>query len=127
MKRKLFVLAAAAMVGAGAVAFAEDAENLNGMHRTGEVVDCINLRNVENIDAVTDSKLIVNVGVSDYYVTETSGSCTGATHPNTRFERVRTGNRLCANDIVRVVDNSSGIMRGSCSLGSFEKLSKAPA
>jgi hypothetical protein len=127
MKREFIVLAATAAFGAGAFAIAEEAEDLNGMSRTGEVVDCVNLRNVQDIDAVTDSKLIVEVGLNEYYVTETSDSCSGATHPNTRIVRVRTGNRMCKNDIVQVVDNLSGAMRGSCSLGAFERLSKAPA
>lgn len=126
MKKEFFVLAAAAAFGAGAHAFAdsEDAQaTLDSMERTGEIVDCLQARDVDHIYAVDDSTFLIKSGVSRYYVTETS-SCSGATHPNVRIEHISQKTTMCKNDILTIYDNLSGAMRGTCSVGSFEKLGK---
>ncbi|MCB2096586.1 MAG: DUF6491 family protein [Parvularculaceae bacterium] len=101
---------------------------LDAHERTGEVVNCLNLRQVSSIVAIDEETLLIKSGVNDYYVNELSGRCNGATRNSTRFEYATSIGQLCRNDILKVVDNSGGFLTGSCGVGSFERLAtKEPA
>lgn len=96
--------------------------------RTGEVTSCMNLRQISTMDAVDERTLLIKTGVSDYYVSDLKGRCSGATSSFNRFEYSTSSSQLCQNEIIRIVDNSTGFLTGSCGMGSFEKLAKkAPA
>lgn len=100
---------------------------LDAHERTGEATNCLNVRQISSIDAVDEKTLLIKSGVNDYYVSELSGRCNGATRNSTRFEYSTSISSLCRNDILRVVDNGGGFLTGSCGVGSFEKLvKKAP-
>lgn len=96
--------------------------------RTGEVTSCMNVRQISSIDAVDENTLLIKSGVNDYYVSDIKGRCSGATSTFNRFEYTTSTGQLCRNEIIRIVDNGSGFLTGSCGMGSFEKLAKkAPA
>jgi hypothetical protein len=95
--------------------------------RTGEVRDCLNVRNIGSIQAVDERTLLIRSGVSDYYVSDLKSRCSGSTSGFNRFEYTISTGSLCRNDIIRIVDNTANILAGSCGMGSFEKLEKKPA
>ncbi|MBY0422110.1 MAG: hypothetical protein K2Q06_07390 [Parvularculaceae bacterium] len=133
MKKVLF--ASAALVGAsfGAAAFAgssslspEAAARLASFDRTGEKQQCLMLSAVSEIKPLSDEIFLVRTGVNSWYLNEVRGSCDGAANAFTRLEYTTSTSSLCSLQIVRVVDNSSGILRGTCSLGEFERLTPKP-
>lgn len=102
------------------------AEKLAQFERTGEVTSCIGLRQISQITPVTESTFLVRVGAGDYYANDVSGRCNGATRNSTRLEYATTLSELCRNELIRVVDNATGVQVGGCGLGSFEKLQEKP-
>ena len=96
-------------------------------NRTGEVTSCLNVRNISSIAAVDEKTLLIRTGVSDYYVSDLSSRCNGATSAFNRFEYETSIAQLCRNQIIRIVDNGTGFVAGACGMGSFEKLEKKPA
>jgi len=126
---RLCLSAAAAMVmttSAGAFLLGRESdrakEMLSQYERTGETVSCINLRRVEDTDAVDDYTLLVEARGGDMYLNELSGRCIGLEWEQ-RYIRQSTQNQMCRGDIIQVID-TFGHPRGSCGLGDFEKLSK---
>ena len=97
---------------------------LDSHERTGEVTSCLNLRQISSMVAVDEETLLIKTGVNDYYVSDLGGRCSGATRNSNRFEYSTSLSSLCRNDILKVVDNSTGFLTGSCGVGSFEKLAK---
>ncbi len=95
--------------------------------RTGEVQTCLNVRSIDSIQAVDEKTLLIRSGVSDYYVSDLKSRCGGSTSGFNRFEYTLSTGSLCRNDIIRIVDNGTGFLAGSCGMGSFEKLEKKPA
>jgi len=105
------------------------AEKLAQFERTGEVTTCLNVRQITNITAVDERTLLIQSGVNDYYVSDLSTDCNGATRSSTRFEYSTSTAQLCRNEIIRIVDSNGKFLVGSCGMGSFEKLKnkEAPA
>lgn len=95
--------------------------------RTGEVTSCMNLRRIDSIDAIDERTLLIKSGAKNYYVSDLSSRCSGSTSTFTRFEIRSAIGSLCRNDIINIVDNSTGLLSGSCAMGSFEKLTKKKA
>jgi hypothetical protein len=102
------------------------AEKLAQFERTGETTACIGLRQISQITPVTESTFLVRVGAGDYYANDVSGRCNGATRNSTRLEYSTTLSELCRNELIRVIDNATGVQVGGCGLGSFEKLQEKP-
>jgi hypothetical protein len=102
----------------------EAAEKLASFERTGEVTTCLSVSRITSITAVDERTLLIRSGVNDYYVSDLSGDCNGATRGSNRFEYSTSTSQLCRNEIIRVVDNTGGFLAGSCGMGSFEKLAK---
>lgn len=94
---------------------------------TGNVETCLNTTRIQSIDALDDYRLLVRTGVSTYYLNEVSGRCSGAGRAGSRLQYTISTGQLCRNEIIQVVDNTSGFTVGSCGLGSFQELSKKPA
>ena len=94
--------------------------------RTGEVQSCLNVRSIDSIQAVDEKTLLIRSGVNDYYVSDLKSRCSGSTSGFNRFEYTLSLSSLCRNDIIRIVDNATGFLAGSCGMGSFEKLEKKP-
>ena len=120
-----FVLSACASSG---VDTDEDkvAAALAGFEKTGETESCISLRRIDQIKPLDDRNFLVRVGRNDFYLNEVSGRCSNADGINTRLQYRTTLSQLCRNELISVVDNSTGMNIGSCGLGSFQKLEKNP-
>ncbi|MEO1013607.1 MAG: hypothetical protein AAFX08_00310 [Pseudomonadota bacterium] len=127
-KAKPFGAAALAAFIAGCATAPEERVNkrvaaqLEKFEPTGEERLCLPLRSIASINAATETKFLVRVGLNDYYLTETPGRCIGATLPLNRIQYIVPQNQLCANEIVTVVDNTTNIAGGSCGLGPFKEL-----
>lgn len=100
------------------------AAKLAEYERTGEVTSCMNVRQIASIEAVDEKTLLIRSGVNDYYVSDIKGRCSGATSTFNRFEYTTSTAQLCRNEIITIVDNTTGFLTGSCGMGSFEKLAK---
>ncbi|MCI5044263.1 MAG: DUF6491 family protein [Aquisalinus sp.] len=97
---------------------------LAGFEKTGETESCISLRRIDQIKPLDDRNFLVRVGRNDFYLNEVSGRCSNADGINTRLQYRTTLSQLCRNELISVVDNSTGMNIGSCGLGSFQKLEK---
>ena len=106
---------------------AEVAARLAEFEPTGRTETCINTTRIRSIDALDDRRLLVRVGVNDYYLNEVSGRCSGAAWAGNRLQYTTSTGQLCRNEIIQVVDNTTGFMAGSCGLGSFQELAEKPA
>lgn len=127
MTVKLGVFGAALLLAGSALASnpaAEEADALDGFVETGETANCVSMRSA-SIDPIDENRLLFKVGTR-YYLNETSGSCERASSSFNRIEVTLFGPRACRGEILRVVDNNSGMFEGSCSLGEFRGLKKKP-
>jgi len=98
------------------------AERLSEFERTGEFTNCLHLRSINQIKALDDRHFLVRVGVNDYYLNKPSGRCTGASRPFNRIQYSTSLSQLCNNEIIHIVDNTTGFIAGSCGLNKFERL-----
>jgi len=133
MMKKIWLAAAAAalagpaIAGGAATISARASETLSNYEPTGEKVDCLSTVEKISIEAVSETTFLVKSG-GDYYLNHVRGKCAGATRNDVILNFSLTKPQLCRLDIVTVEDNIGNLLRGSCSLGSFEKLAqKAPA
>ncbi len=95
--------------------------------RTGEKDTCLGLPRISQITAVDERTLLVRSGVSTWYVSDLPGRCSGVVSRGNRIEYTTSIGELCRGDILRIVDNGGGFLAGSCSMGSFERLTEKPA
>lgn len=110
---------------AGEKGLSEEAEEkLAGYERTGEMQSCMMIRRIRDIDVLDEYHLLIEVGRNNYYLSELSNRCVGATRNSHRIQYSTTGGSLCASELITIVDNYSGFPQGSCSIGEFEKLEK---
>ena len=127
-KSHLFAVGALiALSPAGSMVAAEEmsdeaAQKLERFEQTGETRSCLGLRRISQITPLDDHLFLVRVGANEYYLNEVNGRCSGASRSFNRLQYKTSIGQLCRNEIIRVVDNSSGISVGSCGLGSFERL-----
>ncbi len=120
-------LTGCATAGADEAISEEAAATLAKYDRTGEIERCISLSRISSIRALDPKHLLVRVGAGDYYLNQPSGKCSHAHFPGYRLQYTVSTGQLCRGEIVNVVDNSSGMTAGACSLGDFEELvKKAP-
>ncbi len=101
------------------------AKRLAQFERTGETTNCVGSRRINSITPLDEYNFLVRVGLNSYYLNQVSG-CNGADSSFNRLQYKLHGGQLCRNEIIQVVDNSSGMTVGSCGLGSFERLTKKP-
>lgn len=126
----LVVIAATALVSACAAGGSADEDPadtgleaaLAGFERTGEVRNCVNTRRIEAIDPIDETHWLVEMRNGETYLNVVRGGCHDAESPFTRLQYSLTGSQLCRGEIIRVIDNSSDFLRGSCSLGEYELL-----
>ncbi len=124
---RLGVLSAALLAAGSALAgdpAADEADALDGFIPTGQSVTCVSMRST-SIDPIDENRLLFKVGTR-YYLNETRGSCERAGSSFNRIEVTLFGPRACQGEILRVVDNNSGMFEGACSLGDFQELKKKP-
>ncbi len=124
--RKAFGAIAAVLAAASAASAGRpDGDALENFDRTGETVNCVNMRSTD-ITPIDETRLVFRVGTNDYYLNEVRGECNDIDSNFTRIEVNLFGSQLCSGEILRVVDQSSGIFQGACTVGDFEKLRKKP-
>lgn len=104
----------------------EAAERLAEFERTGEKLNCINIRSISQITPLDERYFLVRVGVGRFYLNEVRGRCNNADRGFNRLQYTTSLSRLCRNEIINVVDNNQGFIVGSCGLGSFERLERIP-
>ncbi len=126
MKKSIAVLVCVWAAGGIASAGVPGSAALDRFDETGDSVKCVSMRSVD-ITAVDDNTFLFKVGMNDYYVNRTRDACTGASSNFTRMEIRLFRAQLCNGEIINVVQQQSGLFRGSCSLGDFQKLQRKPA
>lgn len=123
-------LAASLMMGACATAQTEQGADATivpeGFALTGETRNCLSLTSIDDIDTISADAWLVTTTARDSYLTRVGRGCRAATQPFTYISYEVTGSQLCQGEIVRVIDQGSGSMLGSCSIGEFEELSPLP-
>ena len=103
------------------------AARLAAFERTGDADRCLNTSRINGIDTVDERHFLIRQGANQYYLNELSSSCYGAGRGNNRIQYATSTPQLCRNQIIRIIDNSSGFVVGSCSLGDFERVEKIEA
>jgi len=120
------IFAAACATSASGGVSEKAAAKLAQYDATGETTSCIGLRNIRSMSALDDRHFLVKVNGGKVYLNKTRGRCSGAHRNFNRLQYKTSQNRLCRNEIIRVVDNTQGFTVGSCGLGDFERLEKIP-
>lgn len=123
-----------ALAGAGALALGacgttsaplsddDIAEALPNYERTGETETCLSVVRIDEIDPVTDRLWLVETRGGEVYLNQVSPGCNGAASTFTYLSYEIPGTQLCRGEIIRVVEQTSDITRGSCGLGEYERL-----
>lgn len=103
------------------------AARLAGLQRTGEKDNCLSLARISEMTAVDENTLLIRSGAGNWYVSDLPRRCRGVVGRGTRIEYTTSLAQLCRNEILRIVDNTTGFLTGSCGMGSFERLEEKPA
>jgi hypothetical protein len=85
----------------------------------GEPVKCISEFNADNIMRVSDDMLLFRVSGRLVYQNKLRSRCTGLERDSDIMVFEQFGTQKCSGDIIRLVDRTSGIQGGFCSLGEF--------
>ncbi len=132
MRGKLIGIAVASFAGAACASNSsyemseEVSTRLAEFDRTGDYQTCLGIRRINQIYPLDERNFLVRVGVSQYYLNKVSGKCSGADNSFNRIQYTTSISQLCRNEIISVVDNTTGFFVGSCSLGDFERLENKP-
>ncbi len=116
------LLAACATAGSSYEMSDEVAAKLAEFEKTGEVANCLPLRSIDQIRPLDERTFLIETGVNDYYLAELRSSCNGADSSFNRLQYETSLSSLCQNEIIRVIDNSTGFTVGSCGMSDFQKL-----
>ena len=87
----------------------------------GPPVECIpTLRSADDMRVIDENTVVFREGGDRVYVNEIPGGCPGLGfgHNALVFPQASL-QRLCRGEFARVIDASTGVMAGSCTLGSF--------
>ena len=93
-------------------------KELNGKV-AGKPVNCINDFNAYNTIRVSDNILLYRVSSRLVYQNNLRSTCSGLAGDNDIIVSEQFGGQKCRGDIIRLVDRTSGIPGGFCSLGDF--------
>lgn len=85
----------------------------------GKPVNCLSDYNTNNIIRVSDSILLYRVSGRLVYRNNLRSSCPGLARDDDIIVSEQFGGQKCRGDIIRLVDRTSGITGGVCSLGEF--------
>lgn len=101
---------------------------LDRFEETGDTVNCVPIRNLRKIKALSDDLFLVRVGQNRYYLNRPTRTCKRANDYATSINFSVDGTpRLCKGEPVTVVSNratGSTFTFGSCSLGEFVELQR---
>jgi hypothetical protein len=90
-----------------------------GGKTAGEPVNCISDFNADNVIRVTDDMLLFRASGKLVYQNKLRSSCPGLSRDDDIMVFEQFGTQKCSGDIVKLVDRTSGIQGGFCSLGDF--------
>lgn len=93
-------------------------KELNGKV-AGKPVNCISDYNAENVIRVSDNILLYRVSGRLVYQNNLRSTCSGLARDNDIIVSEQFGGQKCRGDIIRLVDRTSGMTGGVCSLGEF--------
>ena len=93
-------------------------KELNGKV-AGKPVNCISDFNATNTIRVSDNILLYRVSGRLVYQNNLRSACSGLARDNDIIVSEQFGSQKCKGDIIRLVDRTSGITGGACSLGEF--------
>ena len=93
-------------------------KELNGKVASAPV-NCISDYNASNIIRVSDNILLYRVSSRLVYRNNLRSTCSGLARDNDIIVSEQFGGQKCRGDIIRLVDRTSGISGGFCSLGQF--------
>jgi hypothetical protein len=93
-------------------------KELNGKV-AGEPVNCISDFNATNTIRVSDNILLYRVSGRLVYQNNLRSTCSGLARDNDIIVSEQFGSQKCKGDIIRLVDRTSGMTGGVCSLGEF--------
>jgi hypothetical protein len=93
-------------------------KELNGKV-VGKPVNCISDFNATNTIRVSDNILLYRVSGRLVYQNNLQSACRGLARDNDIIVSEQFGGQKCKGDIIRLVDRTSGMTGGVCSLGEF--------
>ncbi|WP_295444418.1 hypothetical protein [Sphingorhabdus sp. EL138] len=93
-------------------------KELNGKV-AGAPVNCISDFNATNTIRVSDNILLYRVSGRLVYQNTLRSACSGLARDNDIIVSEQFGSQKCKGDIIRLVDRTSGMSGGVCSLGAF--------
>ena len=93
-------------------------KELNGKI-AGKPVNCISDYNANNLIRVSDNILLYRVSGRLVYQNNLRSTCSGLARDNDIIVSEQFGGQKCRGDIIRLVDRTSGMTGGVCSLGEF--------
>lgn len=85
----------------------------------GKPVTCISDFNSTNLVRISDDILLYRVSGNLVYKNNLRSSCTGLARDTDVLVSEQFGGQKCRGDLLRLVDRTSGIIGGVCSLGDF--------
>lgn len=113
---------AACATGSQPVTDAQIAEAIPDWTRTGETMNCVGLIHLDEIEPVTERVWLFEMRNGTTYLNVVSSGCNDADSAFTYLTYETPTGQLCSNEIVRVMDQSSDMLSGSCSINEFERL-----
>ena len=85
----------------------------------GKPVNCLSDFNTGNVIRVSDNILLYRISSRLVYKNTLRSSCPGLARDDDIIVSEQFGGQKCRGDIIRLVDRTSGITGGVCSLGDF--------
>ena len=85
----------------------------------GKPVNCISDYNAGNLIRVSDNILLYRVSGRLVYQNNLRSACSGLARDNDIIVSEQFGGQKCRGDLIRLVDRTSGMTGGVCSLGDF--------
>jgi Family of unknown function (DUF6491) len=86
----------------------------------GTPIDCLPRFDSNDMRAIDDQTAIFRVNPSKAYVTHFNGQCNNLGDPGYALVTKQAGSsNLCRGDIAQMIQTSTGVIVGSCVIGSF--------
>ena len=98
----------------------------DGLQKVGDSKSCLPIRRIRSIRALDELNLLVTVRGGERYLNQVNTRCNAADRSYARLNYKLPNGQLCQNDIINVVDATTGVPIGSCGLNEFQTLEKSP-
>lgn len=97
---------------------AKDKIDVAALPATGETRRCLPLGSIRSTQPVNDKVIMVRTGTNSWYRNDLRTACSALRHDSTIVHKPTSG-MMCEMDIIQLVDPTSRMGFGSCSLGAF--------